>query len=601
MKKPKTLAEQIADLDDPTPRDFDPEQHEEAPGSAEESGSEGGDKTHDGREHYLDVGKSKLRKLDEATLGPQYQGSRISRDALLDEDDEDDPFAPRDGDSQGSEDSDVEASDAVEMGVGDGDEEIDSDEAFGEGDIEKFKAFTFRKSGVNEAERSSAGHKNDEMSDGGDSKDSDVNSEDEDPDVDQKQEATNGRPHHSDLDSSTSSGNFSADDDEDSEGSTDDIEDDDEDDDKQASSTDRAALREMMATSQTSVLASLSQAAKADAAKGNAVKHQRRTFDTLLNTRIRLQKGLVAANSLPIALSSSADPRTASNGTELNGSSTLEAAEQAALNLWNQITEVRNALPSSSTPSLKRKRSGPATTTTPLSELQAKMTELEASALPTRNAVLEKWSKKARGTTTLPLAGSRLNNTARQQGITDVLGEQLTGATFERHLERARRPRGSALTSSSTAKHPPPSSSTLAPPPLTLYDDSAFYALLLKDLVDQRMDTLTTTSSTVPTNNNPNPSLLVPPLTKLHRPNLDTKASKGRKMRYTVHEKLQNFMAPVDGERWGPRQREELFAGLLGRRVGSGVLDERDDGDEDGGERDGRDKEEEEALRLFRS
>lgn len=75
---------------------------------------------------------------------------------------------------------------------------------------------------------------------------------------------------------------------------------------------------------------------------------------------------------------------------------------------------------------------------------------------------------------------------------------------------------------------------------------------------------------------------------------VDTKASKGRKLRYTVHEKLQNFMAPEDRGTWGERQVDELFGGLLGRRVGLGK-GEREG--EDGGDGDG----EEEGLRLFRS
>ena len=66
-------------------------------------------------------------------------------------------------------------------------------------------------------------------------------------------------------------------------------------------------------------------------------------------------------------------------------------------------------------------------------------------------------------------------------------------------------------------------------------------------------------------------------------------------MRYTVHEKLQNFMAPDDRGSWGERQREELFAGLLGRRIrlDEGVEREADnEGDEGEGD-------EMEGLRLF--
>jgi protein AATF/BFR2 len=66
------------------------------------------------------------------------------------------------------------------------------------------------------------------------------------------------------------------------------------------------------------------------------------------------------------------------------------------------------------------------------------------------------------------------------------------------------------------------------------------------------------------------------------RTGVDTKASKGRKVRYTVHEKLQNFMAPEDRENWTERAREELFGSLFGRRLGLGededaVSDEEED------------------------
>lgn len=86
---------------------------------------------------------------------------------------------------------------------------------------------------------------------------------------------------------------------------------------------------------------------------------------------------------------------------------------------------------------------------------------------------------------------------------------------------------------------------------------------------------------------------------KVKKP-VDTKASKGRKMRYTMHEKLQNFMAPDDRGTWGERQRDELFGGLLGRKVKLGEDEEGvdgEDGDGEGSEMDG--EVEVEGLRLF--
>lgn len=45
---------------------------------------------------------------------------------------------------------------------------------------------------------------------------------------------------------------------------------------------------------------------------------------------------------------------------------------------------------------------------------------------------------------------------------------------------------------------------------------------------------------------------------------LDPKASKGRKIRYHVHEKLLSFMPPVPTNTWEKEQIDELFRGLLG-------------------------------------
>ena len=77
---------------------------------------------------------------------------------------------------------------------------------------------------------------------------------------------------------------------------------------------------------------------------------------------------------------------------------------------------------------------------------------------------------------------------------------------------------------------------------------------------------------------------------------VDTKASKGRRLRYTVHEKLQNFMAPEDRGLWGERQRDELFSSLFGQRLGLGEHDEAESEQED----DAGDAEEQ-GLTLFRN
>ena len=340
-----------------------------------------------------------------------------------------------------------------------------------------------------------------------------------------------------------------------------------------ADSTSRAALRKMMSESQRSVLASISQASKADAEKGQAVKEQRQTFDTLLNTRIRLQKALVATNSL----AATATPPSVDD-------SAYAAAESAAFTLWVQLDELRSSLQPP-----KRKHDD-VSTSTPLSTVWNHMQSQHDAALPGCQATLEKWAAKSRATSTISTS-RRLNNTPREQSLTEVLKAQLTGPSAERLTARTRVARSCAPLqagkATASAKDP-------------IFDDADFYALLLKELVEQRTSSAAAAGSAAASA--AAASSIIPAsaalrLNKTHRANVDTKASKGRKLRYTVHEKLQNFMAPEDPRvgAWEDRQVGELFSSLLGQRNGlreddSGSDDEEDE--DDGGGENGQ-------LRLF--
>ncbi len=49
------------------------------------------------------------------------------------------------------------------------------------------------------------------------------------------------------------------------------------------------------------------------------------------------------------------------------------------------------------------------------------------------------------------------------------------------------------------------------------------------------------------------------------RRGVDQRASKGRKIRYSVQEKIQNYMAPEPRGSWHSEMSEELFAALFGQ------------------------------------
>ncbi|RLL96026.1 rRNA-processing protein bfr2 [Aspergillus turcosus] len=562
---PKSLAERLAELEDPTPKDFDPEDLDRAGPDSDDEGAEPAD-PNAGREHYQAVGKARLRKQDPINLGKQYAGSKISRDALEAESD-DDPFKARSSDEEdGSEDEEEDS----ELGS---DEDEDASEE-SEEDRPRKSTSTGKdgKRQMKELEFSS----DEEDGQGMDTDGSDEIEGSEDDSEDGFDE--------DDMD-----GEFPSDDD-DEEDEDDEDEDEDEESDhrrvrfeKTSKSDDREELRRLMSSDQKTIAATISQAAKADAAKGRAVKQQRATFDALLNARIKLQKGLTAINQLSIAAKGSDEK------PNLDGEA-IKSAESAALALWSTLEDLRLALADAHTQdeSKKRKRPAAVSVATSTDSLWKRMTDLESDAVAHRRAVLDKWSLKVRGSTAaLPNARGKLlgASAASQQTITAVIDAHVASETGDHAAKRSRR--------NPSDEDPEP-----------VYDDTVFYQSLLRDLVEQRMSSSDAITNGIDTLHLQLPSRQgIHPITGMRKDkvkrDIDTRASKGRKMRFDVHEKLQNFMAPEDRGTWTNTAREEFFASLLGKTA-SGLLREGDDEDASAGEESEEDREEV-GLRLFRS
>ena len=456
-----------------------------------------------GREHYVDVGKSKLRKQETKPLGKQYAGKGVSR-ADLEGSDSDDPFAKGFDD----EDSEADSEDDSE----DGDEEADFSEGL---------------NALIDGEGGSGGDEDEEM----DSEDADMDGEEDEEEDSEGEEAQE------------------------------DSEDDDEsgDDDKSGA----AAVRDLMKDAK-SLTSTLAAGAQSDVAKGEAIKTQRKTFDTLLNTRIRLQKALISTNSLAAEQHKEATAPDAS----------VSAAETAALTLLNNLTDLRISLEESRTGE-KRKRTT-FDTKTSSADIWSSIRSTEKSSLPHRKAVLERWSNKTKATT-VTNNKARLNASA-QQTITEVLDSQLSSSHL---VARTQTPRSCA---------PLQSAQKNAQPDAAIYDDADFYGLMLKELLEQR---------SADVNANGTSEFVVQAPWQVAREAktkkvVDTKASKGRRLRYTVQEKLQNFMAPEERGEWGERQRDELFGSLFGKRLRLGEEDVESEVESEGDA-------EEAGLMLFRS
>jgi protein AATF/BFR2 len=357
--------------------------------------------------------------------------------------------------------------------------------------------------------------------------------------------------------------------DEDEEGDEDDEEgEEDEDEDEDAKSDDgdddRAKLRKMATEGQKSIVAAMSQAAKADAEKGVAVRMQRRAFDAILNLRIRLQKALVAVNSFSVV-----------DTTQETGPEAYQAAEEAAVKLWNTIDSVRHTfLPESTRAKVGEKRKREVDLDTPSETIWKSMQAVEEAAHAHRRKVLDKWSERVKKSNAA-LSTRKLVN-AESQTLVSMLDEQLLSS--ERLVKRARTPRSCAPAQAAKKVEEDPE----------IYDDADFYQLLLKELVDQR-----STDTGVPGESVATVRWAALKETKT-RKQVDRRASKGRKLRYTVHEKLQNFMAPEDRRSWEEHAIDRLFGTLFGQKM---ELKEEDVSDEEMGGA----NVEEEGLRLFRS
>ena len=113
---------------------------------------------------------------------------------------------------------------------------------------------------------------------------------------------------------------------------------------------------------------------------------------------------------------------------------------------------------------------------------------------------------------------------------------------LNRHVQKTRVPRSCAPTKVGNGED------------AEVYDDSDFYQMLLKALVDQRM---------VDNANSGGASGAIRWTTALRdakvKKAVDTKASKGRKLKYQVQEKLQNFLAPIANNSWSEHQIEYAY------------------------------------------
>ena len=529
MPQSRSFLESLASFDDPAPpRDLDPEDnHDPFAKSYQQHDSESNDDIDDdqskGRGHYIDVSEGRLREKENVDLGDGYAGEEIGRRQIEDD---------SESDMEGQE----EDEEAAEMIDGDDDNIIDEEQQENEDwdgvDSDRHSSDLRSHPTMNGFHPPSKRRKLSPPP------------SDHDENSTSASHADSSNLDHTETDTDSTSSNTSSSQHLATEPTP------------KRSSKDRAHLRSLMsASSNPSLTASLSATARTDRARGLAVMKQRRTFDQLLNLRIKLQKGLIAANGLGIGLDAARvddgggeGERNRENNREVEEA--IQQAEQVALKLWNQLDELRTSLShnrgEAGSDKRLRKLDDTVSSSTPLSTLRARMSSQEALSSPHRDAILTKWSNKINPVpeTTGRLAGTgggfgnASNN--KQMPLTSMLHQQLQGGNLERLVAKARTPGGCVdkevreriialdnadgkhrqadLNSAEDLEHQgdvmkidhTPSSSSLppTPPPPLIYDDTPLYTLLLRSLISSRstLPLLLLLPQTLP----PNPSFLPP-------------------------------------------------------------------------------------------
>ncbi|XP_037626963.1 protein AATF isoform X1 [Sebastes umbrosus] len=326
--------------------------------------------------------------------------------------------------------------------------------------------------------------------------------------------------------------------------------------------------------------------------KGKAVKGQLALWDQLLEGRIKLQKALVTANQLP-------QPQTfpefkRKGGAELAGElknthKALKALQRSLLELHDQLldqnadtravargkTDARGedeeinsdedeegAVPEVG--ALKRKLE--------MAEYPDFMAKRFAAFQPYRNATLQKWHDKTRLTMGKSSKGfgafDRNILTQVEQVLMD--NERLVRRTQTRRSEYRVLGKKEASAVPSETVHTEEeeeveqqlkANTHLKDLDEDIFDDDDFYHQMLRELIERK------TSASDPNDQVAmgRQWLAIQKLRSKIKKKVDTKASKGRKVRFQIHSKLVNFMAPIDHSSVSDEARSELYRGLFGQ------------------------------------
>lgn len=308
--------------------------------------------------------------------------------------------------------------------------------------------------------------------------------------------------------------------------------------------------------------------------KGFCVQNQLQIWEKLLEIRIHSQKMLIKANSLP---QSSKFQRLTENSAEFSelANDTFNKVATLATQMHDLQSHLLNQYAETKGIAKKRKRINVDDTADQETKRNRFSTQLASdfdNFKEYQYSVISKWHDRTKVLT----PGSI--KTQKQQGNIDVLrkidavlanrgdlikkSQLLKGGyelfdkntgTVEPKQQNSTEENGTREENGNAENHSNESIYSTE-----IYDDTDFYHTQLRELIEYK------TSSSNNVNEVAKQFAELQKLRKKMKKTVDTRASKGRKIRYVVHNKLVSFMAPNESAGWTDEQKDELFKSLFG-------------------------------------
>ncbi|XP_050475464.1 protein AATF [Bombus huntii] len=332
---------------------------------------------------------------------------------------------------------------------------------------------------------------------------------------------------------------------------------------------------------------------RADIEKGSCVRNQLKLWENLLEMRIKLQKCLITSNQMPqhdVYQNFKMDAEYTKTADEVKNKLKILLNNMLQLQTFflKQYPETKNLSMSNKKRKAEESTDEIANTEDPMDEEILSDTEDEnedkdtisdkykesfnknvfskklklkdyekilndnhKSYIEYRNSVVQKWNEKTR------ITSGKLN-----KGMSETTLKQIEFALNDKEklLKKSRLKRSEykivgkeQITEDSDGRRIQDYDSEI-------YDDDDFYHQLLRDLIEYKSSDIT------------DPIQLSKQWIKLQnmrrkmKRKIDTRATKGRRIRYNVHNKLVNFMAPITiSDTWTDHAKDELYSSLFGR------------------------------------